>query len=404
MARTAPRKPRPQPGSDEPPRPDDWTSLGEIEVNGQTRVKWANVVTGEEVLIGVGLHPHNVPNALAVIESPEPEPDSELDDFEDTETATDRVALLLQGYEEGQGRAEVKIYKIKATGESYCAGLKPAEFEAAGLDYIRNNWGAGRYRITLYATNPSTRKFARRGTQFVELEAGPADLAAAAPPAATPEAIAQAVAASLATVLAPLVQAPQAKDPLEEMARVARLMREINPPAPPPPPAPSAVSQIKELMAVLSVGKEIREMIDPPPPPEDALSAALPKMLEIVGSAVAGQQQPRPVPIPAAELPAVAVPQSMQQTDEPENPELAMFKMYVSILNARAKAKADVEESAEQVYEMAPDDLFAMLKLENWFAELCKLVPTIEPHREWYEKVRVRVLEMEKEDNEGAAQ
>jgi hypothetical protein len=44
------------------------------------------------------------------------------------------------------------------------------------------------------------------------------------------------------------------------------------------------------------------------------------------------------------------------------------------------------------VYEVCPDEVVTFLRGDEWFPMLTTLAPDVEPHREWFDKVRVKAL------------
>lgn len=388
-------------------RPDDWAAIETFDLadgSGRKAVKWQNVVTGEEATLAEGKHPFGNPNAIQLVESADND-DSQVPADQGEETAVDRVAVLLESAGNA-ARAEVKIYRVKDDGtESWCMSQKPEEFETGGIEAIARKFGPGRYRIILYATHPTNNKFVRRGATYVEIDpaANPGPVVSNAIPGAD-----NALVHLLTKMNERLDRIESAKpDPAVQMASMFALMKDMREAmgiSPQSAQSQSPVNAVKELAATLAVMKEIRKEIEPPaPPPDDPLSASLPALLAIVGQAVqkqggtAAETSPQPAPVlPMVNVPAdVAAPINNQSSDDEA---MMQLKFFVSMFNKRAANKESVEESAEQVYEFAPDELIELIQHPQWFEQLAELVPTIEPHRVWYEQLRVAVLKLLAED------
>jgi hypothetical protein len=391
------------------PRPDDWVAGETIELTDGTRaVQWHNVVTGESATLREGLHPFQNPNAIVAAPAPalvekEDEPE---DEPEDEESAADKISILMRGFRGDEGRAEVKIWRIKPDGsESYCGSPTAENFLAESYDLIRRSWGAGKYRLILYATNPQTKKFARRGMQIIEIEDEK-------PSASLP--VIGSETSSIAPLLEKLIQRIEKleekpkESPEENFAKMLMLMKTMREAIGVPVQPPSTSSTIKELAETFGLLRQIRAEIEPPPEPSDPLAATLPKLLEIVQHATMNKQE--------TVLPTVSVPVQLQQPvqqpipqsnpapspQQPQDEEMMKVQLAISILNSRAKANQDVEESAEQVLDYAPDELLALLERPDWWDTLSAAFPALTPHRDWYTRLRDRVLAMLQEENTDA--
>jgi hypothetical protein len=358
-------------------------------------------------------------NSIAVFPSmPPPDVDDPDDGSEDEPemTSADRIAAMLRRVGDSpEGKASVRLYRIKedSKGLSWCANYSPVAFEEGDLEMIRKEWGPGRYEIRLYAPNPATGKWGVRAAERLELET----------PAPTSTSVATAGDSALAAVLTKmnekidaLAVAPRV-DPAEQIKQTLGLitaMREAFG-ANQQPREQSTGSAMREIMQTIQAMKAIRTEIEPPSEPSDPLAASLPKILELI--AAASHQ-------PAQPLPTLAVPASMQtpaltatpaparvpapaanettlsnlKATEEESMQLA-FTSAVTLLNLKAAAKADIEEAAELVYGNSPDDLFEILRAENWFETLTQAAPSIAPFRDWYTRVRDRVLAIDAEES-----
>jgi hypothetical protein len=180
------------------------------------------------------------------------------------------------------------------------------------------------------------------------------------------------------------------------------------------------VEQIGMLTGMVQATKGLQEIVNPAPMPDDPLMALAPKALDVIGGFLANQtaqrtaqqgpQSPRPAlpapqpgarlaqPNPSPQGPAIApqAPQmDAQMTDEQRA--AAEIKAAIEKVNMLASMGVSSDTAANLVYEQAPDDVFELLHLPDWFDQLVKVVPSIEPHRAWYLEVGAKVLEIEKE-------
>ena len=402
------------------PRRDDWAEGEKMELaDGREAVEWHNVMTGARVTMLPGVHPMDNQNALA----PAPQMPAQLavnvnasdddendGDIDDEDSPADRVAALLSGAT-GSERADVHIYRIKGDGtEAHCAKIPAHEFADGSYELIRARFGAGKFRLTLYATRPNSSAYVRRASQIIEIE----------PVREQPT---QAASSELVTLLQRmndrLDRVEQANNnPLAQLAPMLALMKDmreamgLNQPAPQPQPQHSFASSIKEMMMAIEAMKTIRKEIEPPAPADDDGMTSLAKLaggvIEIVK---ANQPNANAVVMPTVTVPAqlsAPAPQPVAVdnpgTDEDEEMRAA-FNLAMMTLNAKAKKNGDTNEAAELVYEHAPDDIIELLKTPQWFDALSQAYPAASPYRDWYSRVRAAVLKMlaEDADDSGAA-
>lgn len=396
---------------------DDWQPLEEIALTDGTRaVKWTNILTGEEATLREGKHPFDNPNA---VESRSVFPVAhvvtgtadEADDSED-ETSTDRVAALLSKAA-GKERAVLKVKRFQEDGTlAWCADMTPEQFESTGYEGIRRDFGAGKYEITLYATNPGTRKFSRYGYEVITL----LPIAKKEEPAAAASVVAPIV--PLLEKLAERIEKIEAKpaiDPTQQMQTMLAMMvqmREafgLNQPA---QKQQTTSEVLKEIMGFFDVAKQIREEIEPTPPDTSLAGVGL-EALKVIGQIV-GQKQDSGNPIPSVAIPPqlsieqaalAAASQNQQPSAQGDNvkensPEMAVFQEAITGLNAFARFNADPQMVAEMIFEKAPDEVLDLLvKNADWFEQIRAFAPSVAPFEAWYRKVHSALLEIWREEN-----
>lgn len=421
----------------EAPRREDWQPIESVELtDGSKAIKWSNIVTGEEAMLREGNHPFDNPNSnvrqvfpIAAV-SAESEPEEIESDSE--ETPTDRVAAMLSKVA-GKERAVLKVKRFQDDGTlAWCADLTPEQFEQTGYEGIRRDFGSGKYELTLYATNPATRKFSRYGYEVITLLAASKETVPASD--------------ALLPVLNKLVEriekleSKPAPDPMQQMQMTLGLMAQMREALGlnhPPQQQQGMGQAIKEIASLLQITKQIREEIEPPPPPDTSLESVGLEALKVIGQMVA-QKPDSGVPIPNVAIPpqlsieqaALAVakgtdanllrhslpsmperkdpidPQppgetmSASQTAVGTSPEMLAFQEAITGLNAFARFNANPQTIAEMIFEQAPDEVLDLLtKSEDWFEQVKSFAPSVAEHEAWYRKVHAALLKIWQEEN-----
>src|SRR4029077_15601249 len=121
---------------------------------------------GETVEMPPGVTPADTAAATA----PQPRVNGSADHDGEPETATDRVVEMIVK-NRGGDRSKVKVWKVLENGElSFCNDYAPDLFEQQNLNLIRRQFGAGKYRIEIYAHNPISKRFSCFGRETVNIE------------------------------------------------------------------------------------------------------------------------------------------------------------------------------------------------------------------------------------------
>ena len=378
--------------------------------NGVMAVHWRNSETGQTRIVPTGLHPDD--QALESYSIKTMEEDDPIE-----ETATDRVAAMMSGAGPDE-RAEVKVYRINSGQLEYCAGYKPDEFESGNFDLLRDRFGAGVYELRLYATNPTSKKFAVRQKLRVTIVEDKH--------AATSGNLGNGMAQVLQTIaqgqqqmleaLVSIKQAPP-KDSMEEMGKMLTMMAAMREAMGMNQPQGREKSSIGEIVSAIRELRGAADEIAPQDKEPDGLMSVLPKMLELVSKGQQSQQEAQqavhfpPVQLPPSfQAPAQPEPQEQPQAQPQtqEESDMKMFtaiklKSYLKTLIDLAVKKTPVTTAAEFVYEKIPDDLFEIMALENWFDLLSFVAPDVKDHKEWLQQVRDTALAMfEEAENEAA--
>ncbi|NBO26893.1 MAG: hypothetical protein EBU96_08920 [Actinobacteria bacterium] len=331
------------------------------------------------------------------------------------ETATDRVAAMMQGIGADDERAEVKVYRVRDGQLEYCRGFKPDEFETGNFDMLRDRFGAGLYELRLYATNPTNKKFTIRSKLRVTIAEDRIETSPGAQLSGGMAQVLQTIAQGQQQMLEALVSIKQAppKDSMEEMGKMLTMMAAMREAFGMNQPQGREKSSIGEIVSAIRELRGAAEEISPPSEKEpDGLMSVLPKMLELVSKGQESQQAAQQ----AAQFPPVQLPASFQAPEQPnpaqftQQPEqapaptqdeadmkvLTMIKLksYLKTLVDMAVKVTPVDLAAEFVYEKIPDDLIEIMALDNWFDLLAAVAPDVKDHKEWLQKVRDKALSM----------
>ena len=382
---------------------DAWRQVSEpIELtNGSMALHWRNSETGQTRIVPVGVHPDD--QALESYSIKTMEEDDPIE-----ETATDRVAAMMSGAGPDE-RAEVKVYRINSGQLEYCAGYKPDEFESGNFDLLRDRFGAGVYELRLYATNPTSKKFAVRQKLRVTIVEDK-HAATSSNLGSGMAQVLQTIAQGQQQMLEALVSIKQAppKDSMEEMGKMLTMMAAMREAMGMNQPQGREKSSIGEIVSAIRELRGAADEIAPQDKEPDGLMSVLPKMLELVSKGQQSQQEAQqavhfpPVQLPPSfQAPAQPEPQEQPQAQPQtqEESDMKMFtaiklKSYLKTLIDLAVKKTPVTTAAEFVYEKIPDELIEIMALENWFDLLSFVAPDVKDHKEWLQQVRDKALAM----------
>ena len=388
---------------------DPWRQVSEpLEMqNGVMAIHWRNQETNQTRIVPAGTHPDDQALESYTLQAPETQ--------QEEETATDRVAALLQ-IAGGADRAEIKVYRMNAGQMEYCQGFKPTEFEDGNFDMLRDRFGAGEYQIRLYAEHPVHKKMGVRNSIKIKIAENRMDTASPGMGSGMAQVL-QTIAQGQQQMLEALVSIKQAppKDSMEEMGKMLTMMATMREAMGMNQPQGREKSSIGEIVSAIRELRGAADEIAPQEKEPDGLMAVLPKMLELVSKGQDHQQanqqavQFPPVQLPLSfQAPAQPEPQEQPQA-QPETQEQSDMKMFTAIklksylktLIDLAVKKTPVTTAAEFVYEKIPDELIEIMALDNWFDLLSFVAPDVKDHREWLQQVRDAALAMfEEAENE----
>lgn len=328
----------------------------------------------------------------------------ELDEFDEPEqTDVDRVAALLE-MAGGVGRASVKVYRMDNGKAVFCESYQPSEFEDGDFSMIRENFGAGAFRVMLYGLHPATGNFGR--IRIIDVTIAEKRGVVASNPAQVDNGMAQilkGIADGQAAMLAALIESknvPQ-RDPLEEMGKMfafmatAREAMGMNVPA----PAKSSIAEMME--AIRDMRSVAAELAPGGSDAEPSLTSMLPQVLDVIKTGLDQRAAPQgaipQVVTPASLQNAQSAPQetSNLQGENVFNPMLFLqLRGYFKALIEMASTGKSTDEGAAYVAEHLPDDLVEMMELPNWFDLLKAVDAAVAPHEVWVTEARNKVIAM----------
>lgn len=325
------------------------------------------------------------------------------DEPEFDQTPAERILAMLPNFSESE-RSSVKLYRVTGPNKyTWLNDYSCEDFEAQGFAGIRNEWGAGEFQVRLYATLPGDSTYCVRAKENITIEASKI---ASAP-------IVQQQNNELAQVLNMLAQGQQKllealtnkppPDPMGEMQKMLGLMatmREAMGLNVQQQPQKSNLTEILETVRELrSVSEELNPKPEPVGDPENPMTM-LPQLLEIVKMGMGQQTQRHPQNYPPVAQPQLQAPPPLpnHQPPEPQGTEDVNFNLINTLktnlnhLIGKALAGADVQETAQYVYDELPDEMIDALFDDSWWEALKMLAPEVEPHHEWFVKVRDAAL------------
>lgn len=391
---------------------DPWRQVSEpLEMaSGVMAIHWRNTETNQTRIVPAGIHPDDQALESYTLQAPEAP--------QEEETATDRVAALLQ-VAGGADRAEIKVYRMNAGQMEYCQGFKPSEFEEGNFDMLRDRFGAGEYQIRLYAEHPIHKKMCVRNSVKIKIAENRMDVTTTGGLGSGMAQVLQTIAQGQQQMLEALVSIKQAppKDSMEEMGKMLTMMAAMREAMGLNQPQGREKSSIGEIVSAIRELRGAADEIAPQDKEPDGLMSVLPKMLELVSKGQESQQASQqmaqfpPVQLPPSfKAPAQPEPQEQPQAQPvtKEESDMKMFtaiklKSYLKTLIDLAVKKTPITTAAEFVYEKIPDELIEIMALDNWFDLLSFVAPDVQDHREWLQQVRDKALAMfEEAENEAA--
>lgn len=343
---------------------------------------------------------------------------------EPEQTDVDRVSTMLQSAA-GIGRAVVKVWKVENGKMGYCNSFQPSEFEDGDFDMIRQQYGAGVYRIMLYGSREGSNNYGIiNRTEITLIENKRPEVGQRNGGYVQPDQLAQAITAMaegqqrMLNAIVELRNAPPVDqfDQMTKMFTMMKLMREAT-----GGDQQQAKSSISEIMSAIREMKKVSDELSPGDQSEEStMLKMVPQLLEVIKSGM-NQPKPQPAPMlpnqvrpvilpdalktppPASAAPVMRDPivgteiESNGLTAEQNNMKLMeMIKMrgLLQQLLQMAKENKPPSEGAQFIYAEIPDDMLAMLDLPNWFDALILFDENVKPHQAWLTEARKGCMQL----------
>ncbi len=337
--------------------------------------------------------------------------DIPLDQLTDPESvAIDRAIKQL-----GDASASVNIYRQGPSGYrdlTFLFCCLPSEWVADGLPKLQREYGKGIYRIHVQDDGG-----AMKVNKAIAVEALPNSQKPAAVAASAPSGELALILASIAETnknIAAMVDTVRNAKPMDTLKDVVGMVKMLMPASnPTATPLQSVQDGLAMAQSLLGVAKSLQLPSAPAAVDHDgkidvggrAIDRGIDLITRMFEQSAAANVAPAPRQPKAVQRREPQQPQQIQpqQTGDDMTAEdretLEMIALQLKIANRAAAKGTDAADFAESAYALIPEDVIqAMATDAQWFAYLTNVVPECAPHREWYERVRARVLELATED------
>lgn len=318
-------------------------------------------------------------------------------DDEYEETAADRVAAMIRSVN-GDDRARLSVFRVIGPNKyGACGEYSISEFEEKSYSLIRRDWGPGEFQIRLYGIHPIKKNFGVLAKENIVIEKSLVE--APSSQNAVPSELSRVLESFAQTqqqMLQALTERPAAPDPIAQMTQMFTMMKLMREASGVEKPEKSSIAEIME--AVREMRAVSSELAPEKTESGDPLMAALPAMLDLIKGAQTQRPAQEQIAFAPVSLPATVQPnQSNQPMENIESAQLAQIADMLKQLCGLAKMNVRAETAAELVYDVAPDEIFILLKTENWFDSLPNLYAETATHKEWFLAVGKAALEMYEE-------
>lgn len=78
--------------------------------------------------------------------------------------------------------------------------------------------------------------------------------------------------------------------------------------------------------------------------------------------------------------------------------QIEFIRSQIGAIIMMARVNGNPENMAAGLYEMLPDEAFAILLDESWFKQLCEIDQRCEQYQAWFTEVRTHLVDMYNED------
>jgi hypothetical protein len=336
-----------------------------------------------------------------ITSAPQYNPAEILEEPYDDVTALNNVLSELGEDENNNGFVTVFREQIHPSGKKedvYIGKMPVTEFS---LDNVKGEWGAGRYKISVYRGGSAG--LATRKVITIAADPKPVRVMNDAPPSMdiTPlvtmmqEGFKQ-MAGMVAGALASQHPVTQSR---AEMLSEMQLMRDMFAPA-------STATPNYNPLELMKLGME---MAQNSAGGGESTNAWVGKMLDTFGAPIASavmasMAQPKAAPAASRQVQALAQPVIQQPTEE-EPPMNLMIRGYLKMMLNAAIQNEPVETWADNVLNLLPESelpvIENLLRADNWLSVITQHVPQASQHEQWFTNLRNTLLQFIDDDREG---
>lgn len=327
------------------------------------------------------------------------------------ETALSRLVTSLSDAGP-DARADVKIWRVREGGKDiYCGMMTPDEFEqGGGLEYIRANWGGGRFRIRVYG--PSLTQGSNYG-KYCMLTNSIYEIEQSLVPAKGGDG----VGSNLAPILPVLDRILQRVEAVEQRGGSGNFMEELEKFAKIQAllggnkKDKSIAEQIADIEALRDLKRGIDEDNGGGSSEAKTMWGALSDVARSIAPVLTAQKAAPTATTPATGIvPPLHIPETFQQpaglpAEGEQDMNLGqnfMINMMVGVLLKAAQNGDDIETHAPGLADKLPDEVLDLLELPLWFEMLCEALPDrvndLRTHQAWLTKLRDRIIVLTQAD------
>lgn len=345
----------------------------------------------------------------------------DIEEYLEDQSDPDEIALenVLSELGSSGADAKVNVYQLDdKKNRAFVGSFLPGDFS---IEQIQLQYGAGEYAVEVR----KDKKWLKKTTVKI---AAPRNINAMAAPLPvtgigdtkileTMQAGFKEMSAMFANALGGLVANQPKPKTAMEMLQELQMMKEImgvnNQPA-----APAA-----DPMQMMEIAMSLAEKIQPrvgEPGTGEVIMEAIKGFAPLLQQGLQNQRQTAPVMMPQLQHnPVITTSQHIRIPENmPANPDAPMTpvstptgedeqmnlarKMYLNLLVSNAQANNDPSTYANLMLDLAGEQ--AALEFANdpqWFEKLCAEEPRAANFREWFDELRMMVLELTKPENEG---
>ena len=309
----------------------------------------------------------------------------------------------------GDADVTAHVSKLDADGNGNEANVWRGDPDSYDLEQIAKKFGSGQYRIMVYMRIPSGQKVRKINKVIGWLLSADDESKRKSGLAGAPNVTSNDQSATLAFMREMMAEVragnermiaaltAKSGDPLAEMGKIASIVKTL---------MPVASSGDGGLSGTLGMARSlitlVKEMSPAPVAPEGTGPGdyAMMRGLDLLGKVFEKSVDQQKAALPAPnEIPEKSEDAQTDGLSDEEKEQLDMLKIYLKQANRSAKNGMDPVQFAEDAYDMLPDEYFVNLSQNpEWFNAMVKFVPDCANYKDWYLKVREKLIAMAIDD------